>query len=182
MKRKMNAGILGLVLAGLLPLAVAHAGQTAGTGAAARSPGKPGAPVTIDYRAPARTRAGKAVEFPLSVKPTAPVDEITVSVQAGNGLYLEMPQTRFYKQAGAEPAGAVNEKIRAMPQAEGRHYVTVIVETRRGTQIRSTVKTIPVQVGDAVTAQKSVGELKTGANGEPIVAMPARETRRKSEE
>lgn len=142
-----------------------------------QSPGKPGAPVSIQFNPPSRKQVGETVTVPFTVTPTAPVDEMVIHVSlSGNKLALRMSQTLFVKQAGAQKMSAFDNKIVAIPKAEGLGYITILVETRRGNQHMSRVVMVPVRIGNAPINLKPEGELTTDADGDKIISLPAEQS------
>ncbi|HET9679533.1 MAG TPA: hypothetical protein VFP95_03100 [Gammaproteobacteria bacterium] len=142
-----------------------------------QSPGKTAAPVNIHFNPPSRKQVGETVAVPFTVTPTAPVDEMVIHVRpSGDKLVLQMPQTRFVKQAGAQAVPAFNNKLVAVPTAEGLGYITIIVETRRGNRHMSRVVMVPVRVGDAPLNLKPEGELIKDADGDAIISLPAEQS------
>lgn len=146
------------------------------------SPGKPVAPIDIDYEVLGEPRPGEPVEIELKLR-TALEGPVTVDLQPRDGLQMgasQAPQIRretiavldTADQPAGEPAA---ERVVVIPPAEGRFYLSVLVSvaTAEGEQIRAV--SIPVQVGDQPPTMQQNGALTT-TEGETVRSLPAKES------
>ena len=143
------------------------------------SPGKPVAPIDIDYEVLGEPRPGEPVEIELKLRSSLE-GPVTVQLQPREGLQMGASQAaevrretlRPLDDASAEPA---TERVVVIPSAEGRFYLSVLVSvaTAEGEQIRAV--SIPVQVGDQPPTLQQNGELRT-TEGETVRSLPAKES------
>ena len=59
------------------------------------------------------------------------------------------------------------------PQREGRFYLRVTADVSAGGDTKTRVVTIPIQIGEGTRELEAHGEIKTDAEGNPIVSLPA---------
>lgn len=145
------------------------------------SPGKPVAPIDIDYEVLGEPRPGEPVEIELKLRSSLE-GPVTVQLQPREGLQMGASQAaevrretlRPLDDASGEPA---TERVVVIPSAEGRFYLSVLVSvaTAEGEQIRAV--SIPVQVGDQPPTLQQNGELRT-TEGETVRSLPAKESGR----
>lgn len=143
------------------------------------SPGKPVAPIDIDYEVLGEPRPGEPVEIELKLRSNLE-GPVTVQLQPREGLQMGASQAaevrretlRPLEEASREPA---TERVVVIPSAEGRFYLSVLVSvtTAEGEQIRAV--SIPVQVGDQPPTLQQNGELRT-TDGETVRSLPAKES------
>jgi len=143
------------------------------------SPGKPVAPIDIDYEVLGEPRPGEPVEIELKLRSSLE-GPATLQLQPRDGLQMGASQASEIRretigrlaEPAAEPAA---ERVVVIPPAEGRFYLSVLVSvaTAEGEQIRAV--SIPVQVGDQPPAMQQNGELTT-TDGETVRSLPAKET------
>ncbi|WP_405230230.1 hypothetical protein [Lentisalinibacter sediminis] len=143
------------------------------------SPGKPVAPIDIDYEVLGEPRPGEPVEIELKLRSSLE-GPVTVQLQPREGLQMGASQPaevrretlRPLVEASSEPA---TERVVVIPSAEGRFYLSVLlsVATAEGEQIRAV--SIPVQVGDQPPTLQQNGELRT-TEGETVRSLPAKES------
>ncbi|WP_405242396.1 hypothetical protein [Lentisalinibacter salinarum] len=143
------------------------------------SPGKPVAPIDIDYEVLGEPRPGEPVEIELKLRSSLE-GPVTVQLQPREGLQMGASQAaevrretlRPLDDASREPA---TERVVVIPSAEGRFYLSVLVSvaTAEGERIRAV--SIPVQVGDQPPTLQQNGELRT-TEGEAVRSLPAKES------
>ena len=143
------------------------------------SPGKPVAPIDIDYEVLGEPRPGEPVEIELRLRSSLE-GPVTVQLQPREGLQMGASQAaevrretlRPLDNASREPA---TERVVVVPSAEGRFYLTVLVSvtTAQGEHIRAV--SIPVQVGDQPPTLQQNGELRT-TEGETVRSLPAKQS------
>lgn len=151
--------------------------KLAGSAGVESSPGKPSAPVNIEY---------SILGTPLISQPLA-IEVRVASAQPGQSLQLSyfINDTDSLVFADAQPeridvqipegAGIAARQVRVVPMREGRLFlnVTAEVETEAGSMLKSIA--IPIVVGSSGAALEINGELKQTADGETVISMPARE-------
>jgi hypothetical protein len=147
------------------------------------SPGKPVAPIDIEYEILGEPRPGEPVEIALKLA-SAVEGPVTVTLQPREGLQMGATQAaeirresigRVAERAGESAGEPAGERVVVVPPAEGRFYLSVLVSvaTPEGEQIRAV--SIPVQVGDQPPAMRDNGELTT-TEGETVRSLPAKES------
>lgn len=142
----------------------------------ARSPGKPSAPIAIEYEVIGRPIVGLPVSINLLVRGTRDnlgAVKVNYSINDRSALRFQEGQVQSYDILDLRDAR--REQLSVIPQREGRLYVNVSaeIETPGGSMIKSLA--IPIQVGDAPEATRNDGEVKRGPDGELVQSMPARE-------
>lgn len=155
---------------------------TSGKATAARaektptSPGKPSAPITIDYEVLGKAIVGLPVSINVRVRGTRDdLGPVAVSYSINDRSSLRFQEGQVERLDVVDLRDARMEQLSVIPQREGRLYVNVSVEveTPGGSMIKSMA--IPIQVGSAPEPTRNDGELKEGPDGERVQSMPARE-------
>ncbi len=140
------------------------------------SPGKPSAPITIDYEVLGKAIVGLPVSINVQVRGTreglGPV-AVSYSINDRSALRFQEGQVERFDIADLREAGT--EQLAVVPQREGRLYVNVSVEveTPGGSMIKSMA--IPIQVGSAPEPSRNQGEVRRGPDGELVQSLPARQ-------
>lgn len=148
--------------------------------AVAASPGKPSAPISIDYTVIGTPVVGQPVNINLEVSSSLGSRPVTLNYRINDARNLTFPQAQPQRVALAAPAdaGRAAQQVTVIPQREGRLYLNVSaeVETEAGMMMKSMA--IPIQVGRAPGQEETNGELREGADGETVISMPAEESTR----
>jgi hypothetical protein len=159
------------------------AAATAESGAAARQayPGKPSAPISIDYTVIGTPVVGQPVNINLELSSSLPGQSVTLNYRINDARNLAFPQAQPQRVALPPPpadASRMSQQVTVVPQREGRLYLNVSaeIETAEGTIMKSIA--IPIQVGSAPRQPQTNGELREDADGETVISMPAKETTR----
>lgn len=137
------------------------------------SPGKPSAPISIDYEILGNPVVGLPVAIDVRVNsPRGPV-KVLYSINDNSALLFQEEQVEQLEIA--DPSLGTPQQLTVIPQREGRVYVNVSAEiqTDSGAMIKSMA--IPIKVGDAPETPAVNGELKEGPDGETVISMPAQE-------
>lgn len=193
MNRKPSARILLLLFSGLA-LAACQSGDDVPAGSATpakpsalhskpdkageprRSPGKPSAPIHIDYEIMGMAVVG--VPLSINVKVTSALDkEITVNYRIADSMSLMFTNAQA-RRVLLVPVGDdafSPEQVTVIPQREGRLFLTVSAEVETEVGTMSRVMAIPIQVGSQRPAPQLNGELTAGEEGEALISMPAKE-------
>lgn len=139
------------------------------------SPGKPTAPISIDYTVTGTPIVGQPLNIDLQVTSTLSDRPITLNYDVVDATALLFPEAQVKRVSlgmvdELRPAG---EQVTVVPQRDGRLYlnVTAEIETESGTLLKSMA--IPIQVGSAPPELDENGELMEDADGDAILSMPA---------
>ena len=139
-------------------------------------PGKPEAPVRIDYQLAKDIQPGVPVDIVLSLTPAVDTQNMTLRYALDGALDSGDPQTEF--GFGALHAGEqIQQHITVIPQAEGRFrvIVTVQIDNPSGHGGSRSIS-IPIVVGNPPAATlKPEGKQSTDTKGTPIIETPAKE-------
>lgn len=141
-----------------------------------RSPGKPSAPISIDYDVIGVPIVGHPVNIDLVVSSTqgdAPVKLRWHVLDTGS---LSFPESQL-REVALRPNLRQPEtrQVTVVPQREGRLYlnVTAEIETADGAMLKTMA--IPIQVGSAPGEPEPAGDVKQDADGETVISLPADE-------
>lgn len=140
------------------------------------SPGKPSAPITIDYEVLGKAIVGLPVSINVRVRGTRDdLGPVAVSYSINDRSALRFQEGQVERLEVPDLRAARMEQLAVVPQREGRLYVNVSVEveTAGGSMIKSMA--IPIQVGSAPEPTRNDGEVKEGPDGELVQSMPAQE-------
>lgn len=140
------------------------------------SPGKPTAPVTIDYDVIGVPIVGHPVNVDIAVSSTqgdAPVKLRWHVLDTGSMSFPESQAREVSLRVNQRQAET--RQVTIVPQREGRLYlnVTAEVETPDGAMLKTMA--IPIQVGSAPGEPEAAGEVKQDAEGEAVISLPADE-------
>jgi hypothetical protein len=153
-----------------------HTKPTAPADAARRSPGKPSAPINIDYEIMGTPVIG--VPLSINVKVSSALDQaITVNYRIIDTTSLMFTHAQSERVSlvpeGDETFSA--EQVTVIPQREGRLFLNVSAEIETELGMMAKVMAIPIQVGSFRPTPQVNGELITGDEGEALLSMPAKE-------
>ena len=142
-------------------------------GNASRSPGKPSAPISLEYEVLGKAIVGLPVAINVRINAAKDSGPVTVQYSINDSSALRFQEGQVERLAIADAAGNNMQQVAVVPQREGRLYVNVSaeVETPGGTMIKSMA--IPIQVGSAPQQPQINGELQEGPDGETVISMPA---------
>ena len=141
-----------------------------------RSPGKPSAPISIDYEILGKAIVGLPVAINVQVRGTREdIGPVVVSYTINDTSALMFQEGQVERLEISDASVASVQQLAVVPQREGRLYVNVSaeVQTPGGSMIKSMA--VPIQVGSAPVPSKTGGEQKEGPDGETVQSMPARE-------
>jgi hypothetical protein len=131
---------------------------------AARKPNDSG--VAIQYRVEGTAQAGRPVSVFLQF------DGVTDPAGATVRLTTDTSLTLTSDKSLALPAGQRSTATATVTSGgDGLAYLNVFV-TQNGAM---SIVAIPIQTGSAAPAMKPAGEMKSSADGEKIISMPAQE-------
>ena len=156
------------------PVASGKAIPTVGEGGVT-SPGKPSAPISIDYEVLGKPIVGLPVAINVQVSATQDVGPIAVTYSINDTSALLFQEGQVERLEISDLSEVSIQQVAVVPQREGRLYLNVSaeVQTAGGSMIKSMA--IPIQVGSAPKQPQINGELKEGPDGEIVISMPARQ-------
>jgi hypothetical protein len=150
------------------PVALADAPRT--------SPGKPSAPINIDYEIMGTPVIG--VPLSINVKISSTLDQpVTVNYRINDTTSLMFTHAQS-ERVSLVPVGDETfsaEQVTVIPQREGRLFLNVAAEIETELGMMAKVMAIPIQVGSFRPTPQVNGELTTGDDGEALISMPAKE-------
>ena len=139
------------------------------------SPGKPSAPISIDYEVLGKAIVGLPVAINVTVRATQDTGPISVqySINDASALVFQEGQVERREYRGRSELDV--QQVAVVPMREGRLYINISVEvqTPGGSMIKSMA--IPIQVGNAPLQPQTNGEVKDAPDGETVISMPAQE-------
>ena len=140
------------------------------------SPGKPAAPINLDYEVKGQLQTGGEIVVKLAFS-GIDAGTVTASVRPDPGLVridssedLRLP----VQQKGGAAAG---QEIRLIPEKDGIYYVNIFATLAINGEQQYKSFAIPLEVGQVDWAEhlKPQGELKDDGLGNTIIALPATE-------
>lgn len=156
---------------------IVAASKTPASKSAAMPNGKLSAPINIDYSVLGTAIVGQPVAIELRL--TSPLQDRPISlnyfVNDADTLMLGESQPAEIILSIPGERGTAARQVTVVPQREGRLYlnVTAEIETDNGIMLKS--MSIPIAVGPAGNDAAVNGELRSAADGDTVVSMPARE-------
>ncbi|MGB5245763.1 MAG: hypothetical protein WBM54_07885 [Woeseia sp.] len=142
---------------------------------AARSPGKPSAPVSIEYKVLGTPLVGQPVAIEIKVASNDPGQLMRLSYfinDTDSMLFADSQPESIDIEIPRDEAVAARQ-VRLVPQREGRLYLNVTAEvtTSDGMMLKSI--SVPISVGSNAVDLDINGELKEAADNETVISMPA---------
>ena len=140
------------------------------------SPGKPSAPINIDYEIMGKPVVG--IPLSINVKISSSLNQpIRVNYRINDTTSLAFPdiQTESVSLVPIGDEAYSTEQVTVIPQREGRLFLNISAEidTEMGTMAR--VMAIPIQVGSFRATPQVNGVLTNDEEGEALISMPAKE-------
>jgi len=141
----------------------------------ATSPGKPSAPISIEYEILGKPIVGLPVAINITVRATQDLGPVVVSYSINDASALLFQDGQIEKREYRDFSELDMQQVTVIPQREGRLYINVSaeVQTPGGSMIKSMA--IPIRVGSAPVPRQINGELKQGPDGETVISMPAQQ-------
>ena len=138
------------------------------------SPGKPQAPISINYDILSNPIVGAPVQINVDVQSDHGPVTVRYSISDQSALMFQDGQVESLEIR--DPSRRTPRQVAVIPQREGRVYVNVSaeVQTIDGPMIRSLA--IPIKVGNAPQETTSQGEVVEGPDGETVISLPAQES------
>jgi hypothetical protein len=139
-----------------------------------RSPGKPVAPIAIDYRLAGVPQLGRPVDIELTVRTQTDLRNVAIDVRGDASLVVTAaPVGPIAFLAAGEPSTVT---LTVTPMAEGSARLGVHVQGLSGERVLARSVAIPVRTGGAKPASARSAVLKVDESGQSLVVLPARET------
>ncbi len=140
------------------------------------SPGKPSAPIHIDYEIMGTPVVG--IPLSINVNISSSLDQpirVNYRINDTTSLMFSDAQSETVSLVPIGDEAYSVEQVTVIPQREGRLFLNISAEidTDIGTMAR--VMAIPIQVGSVRPTLQVNGELTTGEEGEALISMPAKE-------
>lgn len=138
-----------------------------------QSPGKPIlVPVDVKYRLLDTPQVGQPVRIELTLVSSIATTGLGYTLQAEDGLTIDPAALNktFVGKPALTPQTTV---VSVTPQLEGRFYLRVAANIVAGGDSKTRIVTIPIQIGSGTRTTESLGEVKTDADGNPVVSLPA---------
>jgi len=135
-------------------------------GRTATSPGKPSAPISIEYEVLGKPIVGLPVAINITVRTTQDLGPVVVSYSINDVSALLFQDGQIERREYRDFSELGMQQVTVVPQREGRLYINVSaeVQTPGGSMIKSMA--IPIRVGSAPVPRQINGELKQGPDGE----------------
>lgn len=160
------------------PIAAAGKPTSSADAVIDRSPGKPTAPVNIQYDIVGNPVVGQAVAINLQVSSSQPGRPVTLHYRSNDSSAMVFPESQALRiEMNAAPDDSPRmQQVSVIPQREGRVFLNVSadVQTENGAMFRSMA--IPIQVGAGSRKPEVNGEIRETADGEQVISMPANES------
>ena len=139
------------------------------------SPGKPSAPILIDYEVLGKPIVGLPVAINVRFSAAQDAGPVTVQYSINDASALLFQEGQVERLEITDLSDTSVQQVAVVPQREGRLYINVSaeVQTPGGSMIKSMA--IPIQVGSTPQQPQINGELKQGPDGETVISMPAQE-------
>lgn len=139
-----------------------------------QSPGKPNVtPLDVHYRLLDIPQVGEPFGLELTIVSTQATTGLGYSVDAESALVVD-PRGQQRSFAGKPARTPEKTTLSITPVMEGRFYVHVsgngVVNGKNYTR----VVTIPIQVGQGTRQLEQIGEVRSDADGNPVVSLPAK--------
>jgi hypothetical protein len=140
------------------------------------SPGKPSAPIDIDYEIMATPVVG--IPLSINVSVSSSLDQpITLNYRINDttGLAFAEAQAESVSLVLAADQPFSTQQVTVIPQREGRLYLNISAQIETEAGMMAKVMAIPIQVGSLRPVPMLNGELTRGEDGEALLSMPAKE-------
>lgn len=138
------------------------------------SPGKPTAPISIEYEIVSKPIVGAPVQINVIVSSAQGPLSVKYSINDASALRFQEGQVQE-EEITAAASGSAPRQLSVVPLREGRHFVNVSaeVQTTGGSMIRSMA--IPLRVGAAPDGPGLNSAMKESPDGDSVISMPADE-------
>lgn len=155
---------------------IVHSKPAASADKPRKSPGKPLAPINIDYEIMGMPVVG--IPLSINVKISSGLDQpirVNYRINDTTSLMFSDAQSETVSLVPVGDEAYSAEQVTVIPQREGRLFLNVSAEIETDNGMMARVMAIPIQVGSHRPAPRVNGELITGEDGEALISMPAKE-------
>lgn len=137
--------------------------------------GKPGGPVTVEYRIIGQPVVGQPIAVELRFVSSIGDQPLKVAYRISDATALRLADSQPANLTVAPAADGSVQRVSVVPLREGRIFLNVSanVESRDGSV--GTVTAIPIQVGNVPRPVQQNGTAGTDENGAAIRSLPATE-------
>lgn len=137
------------------------------------SSGKPETvPVNLKYRLLETPRVGQPFDVELTVVSSVDTPSLGFDVGTENGLHVDA-RTATYS-VSSKPANAPETAVVSVtPTHEGRFHLHVTCNVMVGGRMLTRIVPIAIQVGQGTRAVGQMGEIRTDADGNDVISLPA---------
>jgi len=144
-----------------------------------RSPGKPTAPISLDYQVLGSPKVGEAIDIQLTVinqseqaQPVHAKLNVAQKLQPANSLSA----SKSMKFDGTNINNSTNnatQTLTVIPSEEGIHYINVIASTVINGKMEYRPFTIPIQVGEVDWQEelKPQGTIQNDSSGRKVIIL-----------
>jgi hypothetical protein len=140
------------------------------------TPGKPTAPIELNYTYSSEPVASVSLIVELLVSSKISADSLVVGINTSNDTLLTVRNFNPAPIVDVSPGELHRFRIEVLPREEGEFFVHVIATLVRDGVSQSRAFSIPVKVGNATSRQVATKRLKIDDAGRTLVSSPARET------
>ena len=146
-------------------------------GAASATTAKLSGPVTISYRIIGQPVIGQPLAIELQIASALGPEPISVSYRINDATAMRFPESQPASVLMALSVGDASrsQQVTVIPLREGRLYLNVSAQIETDNGSVTSVTAIPIQVGNAPRELQPNGERVTDADGETVIALPAKE-------
>ena len=137
------------------------------------SPGKPQTiPVDLKYRLLDTPQVGQSFDIELTVVSSVDTPSLGFDVMPEDGLRVDAATASF--AAASKPANSPETSvISVMPTREGRFHLRVSCNVMVDGRMLTRIVPIAIQVGQGSLALEQMGEIRTDADGNAVISLPA---------
>ncbi len=142
-------------------------------------PGKPSAPIRMDYELLAKPRVGEALPIKLNIQSQGREKQaVKAKLAYPKQLRSSSGSSKLtFKSAAKGVASEAAQQVIITPAAEGLYYVNIHASTEINGRTQHKAFVIPIEVG-TVNWQEQLrpqGELQTDSAGKKLIVLPAKE-------
>jgi hypothetical protein len=131
------------------------------------SPGKPVAPIAIDYELSSPPQLGVPFDVQITLAARDGVTDLALTVHAGAGIEVGTPQPMSSSADGAQGTWT----IAATAYQQGTSYLGVLAQGTAGDQHPSRNLVIPIRIGTAAPAQQAAKTSSPNASTQRVIVL-----------
>lgn len=139
-----------------------------------KSPGKPSAPITLEYSFDGTPTLGQPLSVNVKLKGAQQEDSVSASLKYSPSLVTNTDHTKL----SFKPSAPNKKVVTVTPTENGIYFINISASTLVHGKLMYKSFAIPVEVGDADWAEhnKPEGALLNDAKGGKIISLPASES------